>query len=99
VVKEEREIVIIEEVNGQWAAQQANLSLTSKSSSPHKGSMAVGGLSTQMGGMRSSGHSSSPSKLASKTAQGGGVFSSAAVPDSALLEKEKQALQRIKQKQ
>lgn len=97
VIKEEREIVILEEVNGQWAPGHNNASLTSKSGSPSKGSAGVG-ISTQMGGMRTSGHStSSPSKLA-KTAQAGFSLAPAQL-DSAMLEKEKQALQRIKQKQ
>jgi hypothetical protein len=91
VIKEERDIVSLEEKNGHWVAPTGS---GFSAGSPSKKL----GTSTQMGGMRTSlsGHSS-PSKFQGSTMTKVGF--GGPVTDSAMIEKEKQALERIKMKQ
>lgn len=80
VIKEERELVVIEENNGHWVPPTS--SQMSAGSSPSKA-----GLSTQMGGMR---HSiGSPSKLQGSRTAVSGFTAKTSAPDSALIDKER----------
>ncbi len=94
VIKEERQIIIVEESNGQWQAPAT--SGMSNGSSGKKGAQA--GLSSQMGGLRPSGIAS-PSKFQGSSVGFSGAQGGSSAQKSAMIEKEMQAIERIKMKQ